>query len=374
MQKEIVFRPYQAGDEEGIVKLLDLVFDGWPNFDLSCSPLDHWRWKYRGGPVKADDIIVCLNEGGIIGCKHSIPLNIKVGDEILFGTIGSDLTVHPDFRNLGISKKIRDMNRELKEKMGYKFSYFVTSNPILIKSYSESRPPFPHKITNYVRIRDINLQMRMMPVPNPLLMKLAFRALKTSNDLRNALKKHYRSGMAANVSMIGGFDDRADEFWERVSTRYNFIVERRRDYLNWRYCHPHAGDFIVRQAENDGQIVGYSVLLTNKRLNNYPIGYIVDLLTAPDNLSVADVLVADAVKRFDVQGVNIINTLAVEGHPHERVLKKYGFLDSRIDLKVFLASYVTEEALKRLKASPPQSIHFSYGDIDSLPSSAPKYA
>ena len=41
---EVIIRQYLPGDEKGIVRLLDLVFNGWPSFDLECSKIDHWYW------------------------------------------------------------------------------------------------------------------------------------------------------------------------------------------------------------------------------------------------------------------------------------------------------------------------------------------
>ncbi|MFQ6077489.1 MAG: GNAT family N-acetyltransferase, partial [Candidatus Bathyarchaeia archaeon] len=103
-------RPYQEGDEKGIVELLNLVWDGWPHLDLDCSPLEHWRWKYKANPIKKRFIMVAESDGRIIGCHHSIPVHIKVGDETLFCTTGADLAVHPGYRGLVVYRKL---SREL---------------------------------------------------------------------------------------------------------------------------------------------------------------------------------------------------------------------------------------------------------------------
>lgn len=46
MAEGFIAKEYQPGDEEGIVELLEIVFDGWPHFDLPCSRVDHWKWKF----------------------------------------------------------------------------------------------------------------------------------------------------------------------------------------------------------------------------------------------------------------------------------------------------------------------------------------
>jgi len=51
MKKNFIVRPYCSGDEEKLVQLLQLVFNGWPRFDINCTSLDHWKWKYENNPL-----------------------------------------------------------------------------------------------------------------------------------------------------------------------------------------------------------------------------------------------------------------------------------------------------------------------------------
>jgi hypothetical protein len=41
--------------------------------------------------------------------------------------------------------------------------------------------------------------------------------------------------------IIERFEEWADEFWTQLGARYKFIVQRDKDYLNWRYCDPRGG-------------------------------------------------------------------------------------------------------------------------------------
>src|SRR4030043_1409205 len=102
MEKQYVFREYRAGDEEGLIKLLDLVFNGWPHLDLPCSPLDHWKWKFEGNPFIHNVIPVAVSGDLIVGSNHSFPLMLKLFDKVYKGSQSTDLATHPDFRNIGI--------------------------------------------------------------------------------------------------------------------------------------------------------------------------------------------------------------------------------------------------------------------------------
>lgn len=373
MDKKYEIRVYRDGDEEEIIRLLQQVFGGWPRFDLSCSPLDHWRWKFVDNPMKMNISIICVKDRKIIGCNHAITVRLKVGDKVVLGTALVDLAVHPDFRRLGITNSFRDFLKDLVARRGFKLNYIVTGNPILIKAIPKNSPRFPFTVTNLVRIRDIDLQLRQMPVENGWFMKLAFTTAKVINDVRNVVTGPMRDKADLTISEIRSFDDRIDSFWEEVSGQYDFMVERKRTYLNWRYCDPRGGDFVVKQAEGDGRILGYSVLRINRYLKEYPIGYLVDLVTPPNRLDVADALAVDAVNYFDSNDINIVNYQVVKNNPYERVLGRHGFIDSKIKIYLFYQPRGGEDIMKKIIGSPSRRILVCWGDHDVLPVRMPSY-
>lgn len=124
---------------------------------------------------------------------------------------------------------------------------------------------------------------------------------------------------------------------------------------------------MVKQAEEDGRIIGYMVLTINRYRPEYPVGFIVDLLTLPDRSDAANALVDDAILYFDENDVNIVNYMVVKGHLYEKILKRHGFLDSRIKIYLFYLASGMEDEIDELERSPSSEVHFSYGDIDSLP-------
>jgi len=375
LKKNYTVRPYRSGDEEEIVELLELVFDGWPKFDLGCSALDHWKWKYLDNPLNTSFIALGVSEDGIIGVNHSFPHRIKIGDDILLGTYGSDLAVHPGFRQIGVKTRTHDLKEEMRKPAGISVTYSVSGNPIVIQSrLRRGRPMFPHPVINLVRIRDIDRQIKAMPVKHAWLTKRGFNAIRTFNEIRNVFRASGGVDEELRVREIRAFDERIESFWDEVSKHNGFIIERNTDYLNWRYCDPRAGGFIIKQAESEGgDVHGYIVIKINRYRKDYPIGFIADLITLPGRLNVADLLVVDAMRCFDASDVNIVNFLVPKNHPNENVMRRNGFLNSGIKLQLFFDSEYDENILDRLKSFTPDRVHFSYGDIDSFPVDMPDY-
>ena len=121
---------------------------------------------------------------------------------------------------------------------------------------------------------------------------------------------------------------------------------------------------IIKTAEEGGRIVGYSVIRVNRYSEEYPGGYIVDLLTLPDRLDVASDLISDAIRCFDDKNVNIIRTWVVKGHPFEQLFKLHGFLDTRWPPSMQIESLNVGTEWEEFITSTADRLYFQYGHTD----------
>jgi len=310
----------------------------------------------------------------VVGVNHVIPHRIKIFDEIVHGIYAADVVVHPEFRGKGVSTDLRKINIENALKKGFKYSYYVTSSPFLIESFEKIRPRFPHQIRNLVKIRDIDSQLEAMPVDRPLVMKWGYVGAALLNNLRNALSRiRMRLNPDIRVRRIFRFDNTFEGFSRAIMSQYDYIIERSVEFLNWRYCDPRAGDFVVNVAEEGEDVVGIVVLRINRFRTEYPIGLIVDLLALDERTDVLYRLVSDALEFFRQNSVNIVNCQVVANHPSEKALSVQGFVDSRIPLQMFCNPFDMMEQFSKIKDTIPSRVHYSYGDIDSLPVDMPRY-
>ena len=189
MRNGVYLRLYDEGDDEQIVDLLELVFEEWPGYDITCSPLEHWRWKYLNHVSSRPYIALAIDGEKIIGCNLGFPLNISIGGKTRKACYRADTAVHPDYRGARISSGMIDFFNNYFTDEGVQLSYWATSNPIIISKGKKSRYPLPFKVTNFVRILNIDKQLKAMPVPNPILTKTGYLLVRSYNQLGNRLKK-----------------------------------------------------------------------------------------------------------------------------------------------------------------------------------------
>lgn len=361
-------RRYQPLDEIGLIKLLDLVFDGWPHVDLECKPLDYWMWKYEDNPYGMKIAPVAICEDLIVGSNHGYSTRVKIFNKTFQSSQGADLAVHPDYRRMGIYTKMSEFKTKLYEQENYAFTYAITGNLVVYKTNLDwGRRGFPSKISSLILVKNIDLHLKEKKMKNAILLKLGvniIKFIKIGHKIFNNLQKK-RPEQDFTIHDIDKFDESINDFWNEVKENYYFIFERRDNYLNWRYCDPRGGKYHVKVAEKDGKYLGYVVLRINSYNKDYPEGYIVDLLTSSKRSDVAQSLIEESILFFfNYENINVIHYWIVNGHPYEDLFKLAGFIDSRYVPYFILQNINLKNEWDDLQNIPAHRLHFQYGDSD----------
>lgn len=356
-------RIYEPGDEEGIVDLLSVGFSGWPNFDLKCDSVDHWKWKYLDNPYGKISIAVALDSEKIIGCVHTGYRKINVDGQIILGGQAMDGVIHPDYRGKGVYNLVHKLMNNKRQKDGVIIGTGITRNPIIIeRALRRGTLRFPHAVLSMYRIQDVDLHLKMRAPEVSWIKKTGYKGLQFFQTLYSTRIRDDDFDV-----LVGGyFDDRVDVFWDDLKDKYSFIVERNLDYLTWRYSDLRGGKYDTIQVFQDGVLVGYSVLRVNEYQEDYPLGYIVDLIAFPLDVLVQEKLVRESIDFFDERNVNVIMSFVVKGHPFENTMKKFGFVNVRIENHVFLTSLSpsSKDLVQKIIQAPPEKLLYQYGDAD----------
>jgi hypothetical protein len=193
-------------------------------------------------------------------------------------------------------------------------------------------------------------------------MKYGYRTQRFLNKIKNVLNNPVKADKSYSINEVDRFDDSSVTFWEKVAPRYKFIVKRDKKYLNWRYSDPRSGAYTILQVRDEDELLGFIVTMIEMG-NGYPTGYVIDLLTLSLMNEVADVLVKAAVEKLDENGVNVIRTLLLEGHPYKIIFERNGFVDNKERLYIRYRTWPESEESEIIKKSSPEEIHLMYSDI-----------
>jgi len=357
-------RPFQRGEEEEIVDVIEHAFGTWPFYDIECSPLDHWKWKHLDNPIKDSLINVAVSNGKIVGCYHAdIQRLFLKGDTILWGD-GVDACVNPDYRKMGIYNKLLDYTFNTMRENSVVYWRGFTVNPILIETLSKRYPYFPNLLQNLFHVSDINLHLQKKATSYSNVKKLGFKTLILYRNIQKRILEP-RINDSINVKTIKRFDENIDTFWEKIVNDYDCIQERSQQYLNWRYCDPRGGSYQILLAEKNGSISGFAILRINKK-QDYWIGYIVDILTLTEEVDLMSRLIDSAIQYFKENDVNETRIWFDKNIRTSRVLNSRGFLKNQGKVHLFYVPLCSEDNLKLLKGNKRNKLHFTYGDTDLI--------
>lgn len=367
-----LIRIYHSGDEEEIVHFLQDTSKPWPRFDIDCSPIEHWKWKFLENPTNKDVFphIVAEDDGRIIGVTHGMLFRIKIGDGTYLCAKPADLVIHPDYQGRGIFSRMDKLRLSTFESLGSHFFYALTSNPIIInRQIEKTRSLFPHPIKALIKIEDVNKYFkydnRERSKWKRLYLKMGLYILITLNKLANIkLKPSKRNDVT--VVEVSRFDERIDNFYDKVKSSYNFIVEKSHVYMNWRYCDKRGGDFKVWVAEVNEEILGYLVLRINNIDEDNPIGYIMDVLAVEGREDIIENFIQFSRDYFKTRRVNAIHIQVVGGHIYERIFNKYGFIDTMVKPYLRYGHANIGEDLEKFRGSSASMLHYPYGEGDTI--------
>lgn len=384
---DVSARPYREGDEPGILAVLTAAFERWPAAEIDVDPLEHLRWKLSNHLGLRGRHVVAEADGRIVGTQGTLVQPINVNGRVLLSSQGIDVAVHPQYQKQGVRSRMNDLSLpDWKDESGDIHYSLESGHPAMLlidrmnavadRDPSESKEEAERRVLREQEGRATYFRNRCEALVHPLRALFLssgrslwhsksrsafFRGLRLSG---RAARQRMRSAFAGRgspgwtVRRIAHFDERFDEFWEEASEPYEFIIERTRDYLNWRYSEPRAGSFTALAAEQDDRILGYVVL---KR--SYGKGHIADLLARPSRHDVVASLLRVALDHFRELGVSSVECWSPRTHPNRRELRRAGFLCKGRTVTLRAVQGRSSERLD-LVSDPVAAIHIAMGDTD----------
>jgi hypothetical protein len=248
----------------------------------------------------------------------------------------------------------------------YDLTLTITSNPIVQRQWEMDATPRLRmgnetriliKVLNARRAALIHEEAGGRLQRNLIVRLIAFLGLKLLGSIQGRRRSVRQLW---TCSRIDAFDERIEAFWQEASPAFDFIVERRRDFLNWRYCDSRGGDHAVFLAEEDGHVLGYIAV----RLSSATRAQILDILALPGRNDVVSTLLESALEFVRESGVAAILCRMVSFHPYNEILKQHGFVDShrRIDFGWWLKPGADHSEFDFLRR-PDAAIHVMEGEM-----------
>jgi GNAT superfamily N-acetyltransferase len=359
----VTFRNPGEADEPQLLELLTRVFRRWPRFEIPVSAREHLRWKMRSNPMVARHQWVAEIDGRIVAMILRIFRRIRIGGRDYLARDGVDVAVDPRHQSRGIYGAMLDYAREMPQDAEFDLGLAYSSNP---RTRRAKRKAERRELDNPIQVLEkpclplaiaARRRKRGGRLPAPLsALRITLQA--AWNRLGNL--PHWRPIRRSwSITTLERFDGRTDRLFDEAARPFDFLVVRSSDYMNWRYRDPAAAHFTVRIAEQEGRILGYLILKISQGE-----GYIADLLALPERVDVVRSLIRDALRIFREARVELVQCWMISRHPYNRILRRYGFLDSGKDVGFRYRLKRIDPASVEFLEGADARIHLTQGDTD----------
>ncbi len=290
--------------------------------------IDHLRWKLEAGGDQRAAVVEA--DGAIVGAVYVSFRKLWVKGRSLRGTSGGDVAIHPAHQGkrmfTAMTPFLWDLNMASSD-----LSYGYRSRNLAVQK--ANMPFLRSKFGNFVNVLVASTGAAPSAAP--------------------------RGDEPWELRSVTTFDERIDLFWQDAASQFDFICERGKDFLNWRFCDLRAGDFTCFVAEQKGRILGYAV----ERISNGR-GYLVDLLALPGRLDVASSLARRALDDLRGVGVDETDCWLPARHVYFDALSEAGFTALKTTQDVTYRALQTRAEELSFLLQPEASVHFTLGDTD----------
>ena len=285
-------RPYNKGDEHGILKLDQMVEE----HPWNRRNLQNWNWKYRGDNPAGESLVwVAENQGNVVATFSVMPMNYFVEGEEVRGSHSIAMIVHPDWQNRGLIKFVAEDALRATEEEGIPFTY------------------------GYPNDNAYALHIKLLGYEDVSRQKLWERKLVPDKNIGKNIED-----FGVDWRPIEKFDLLVDQLWNRAKLELQVAVIRSKEFLNWRYLFRPDVEYHVFGAYDREGLRGYCVLKLYQEADILR-GHFIDLFCVDGDEMAGRYLIRKSIEFFTKQGCHEVNLWMQGSLFFQEILVENGF-------------------------------------------------
>lgn len=362
----LTFRKFEEQDLPRISDFRKSFFSYNPG--VRCYEPQYYRWKCYKNPLQQGEMWLAEDKNIIVGLYNITPKRMKILGTVVSGAEVGDAFTRADYQRRGILTELGTAARDSGLNKGISFIYGVPneeSRPGHVKNLGYRQVPI--KIHNLIKPVNMKQPLKVMLRLSPLAAFLSS-IIKIISDTASRIGAMGNDKSNISISRASSFPDDIGIFSEQSAQRYDNILVRSEEYLEWRYIQNPDTYTILLARNKAGATVGYMVtkvgFYSDTRVRSMVdtlAGFIVDFLTLEDDKGIFKKLLLASLKDFLQSRVNFVSTWTIKGSFYDKLLLKFGFIPYG---KATLICYQNELGSQVINKN--YKWHFTMGDSDGI--------
>lgn len=314
---------------------------------------------YNQAPL-GNNIWLAEDNGKIVGQYCSVILELKFGNKIIRVAHSLDTLTHPHYRRQGIMLTLSKKVFEELAKNGIDIIYGFPNDAAYpndirlgfskVSGTRKIKRVFHWKNSLKTRINN-RLLLKFCTASGNMLTKVIFRTSRVP-----AIK-------GLTITQISSFDDRVNKLWNTVSSQFQIIIVRNKDFLNWRYSKVPNTNYSIFVAEKEKAVVGYLVLCYSQR-DYTKVAVIYDLIA--ESAEVIQCLLFTVIEKCRKDDIDYIYSLGTYNKIYLNAFRRQGFFLQRFDKGIRCVAMPIDPSISKEFLSDPQNWFIQIGDSDQL--------
>ena len=260
---------YRPEDERAISAMYRRVFSQ----DAADGNRLRWDWQYTRNPncpAEGPQIWVAREGPTVIGQYGAMPVRLVVNGQEIGGSWGMDVMVAPERQRQGLGEVLfRTWDQHVGASLGLGLS--ESSSRLFQKLRWPNVGPVPCLVKPLTRraLRRPNWPMPINRFVSAVTLPFVSLIARTRP-------------LCADVEPVYRFGGEFDALWERLASRFTFIVRRDAPYLNWKFLETPHIRYSIAALKRGADLHGYAVY-RHVREPRGRVTLLVDFLVDPED-------------------------------------------------------------------------------------------
>jgi predicted N-acetyltransferase YhbS len=366
---------YEEGDKAGV---LELIRDEYGDVDLAQEA--YFDWLRTASPPGVRQWLVREKVSRrVISSGTTVAARASWQGQKVPALLGFNIIVAPEYRRQGIHTTLTRQTGEDIRKAGFCFTT-VFPNPKSMPQLARSK--------NFHLVSQVPLLIRPLDIATLANVMVRKRVPRWGVELGWGVasrtvwrsRRPRENGNAIRIFEDTELDEGYDRFWDQVKAKYDLMLVRDRDFLQWRFLDIPTREYHVLSARQDGvdrnakranpPVLGY-IVLRQADVRGTMTGIIADFMVLPgqqgDEAGLR--LLHAALERWKQAQVPLTGGLVLPHTQEYSIMRRAGFLSAPRPFApqpfhLFIRSYCDEPPLNVL--TQPESWYVSIADHDAV--------